>query len=214
MVDDPFASVWDETSLARQRDLLQRVTGIAEKLDIALYLDFGTLLGHVREGRILLWDDDVDLVIFDEVRRAELCAALHYHGLSTVNPQIFEDRMTKIYDPAYARTSAQPWTWPAVDVFLFLEKSGLLVGRLPRSALPRDIVLPGRVTLFEGARCWEPEQPLAVLDRRYPKWRSREVTSLWNHRDERANDQVYLRYIQTDAHGRKVRQVEPPTSEQ
>ena len=48
---DPFASVWDETSLARMRQLLQRVLGIAERLNVALYLDWGTLLGHVREGR-------------------------------------------------------------------------------------------------------------------------------------------------------------------
>jgi hypothetical protein len=43
-----------------------------------------------------------------------------------------------------------------------------------------------------------------VLDMLYPEWRTREETSTWNHRAERAVDPVFSRRIVTDGHGRKV----------
>ena len=183
---DPFASVWDETSLARMRQLLQRVLGIAERLNVALYLDWGTLLGHVREGRILPWDDDADFALLDAGRYWELVAAFNTDGLHTWNHWSEDKRFawTKVFDLAYPVTSHCQWTWPFVDIFIHAENSEIygdnsaIVDRsLPASSIPRDLVLPGRITMFQGARCWEPEQPLAVLDRLYPGWRSLEVST-------------------------------------
>lgn len=45
---------------------LSRVAGLLEKLDIKYFLEFGTLLGIVRENRLLPWDDDLDISITDE----------------------------------------------------------------------------------------------------------------------------------------------------
>ena len=49
--------------------MLHDVTTIFEKHGIRYWLDFGTLLGIVREGRILPWDDDMDISIFEEDRQ-------------------------------------------------------------------------------------------------------------------------------------------------
>ncbi len=49
--------------------MLHDVTTIFEKHNIRYWLDFGTLLGIVREGRILPWDDDMDISIFEEDRQ-------------------------------------------------------------------------------------------------------------------------------------------------
>ncbi len=49
--------------------MLKDVTEIFEKHNIRYWLDFGTLLGIVREGRILPWDDDMDISIFEEDRQ-------------------------------------------------------------------------------------------------------------------------------------------------
>jgi hypothetical protein len=207
MIDDPFASVWDETSLARQRQLMQRVLAIAERLDVALYLDWGTLLGHVREGRILPWDDDVDFALLDPGRYWELLAAFKSDGLHTWDHRSPATNLawTKVYDPAYPVTSDHHWTWPFVDIFIYSDNTEIADNSWPNLAFPRDLILPGRITVFEGTRCWEPEQPLAVLDLLYPRWRSIEATSKWNHRVERPNARIFLRPILTDIRGRKTR---------
>jgi len=43
--------------------MLIRVTGILGKAEIPYILEAGTLLGVVRENRLLPWDDDIDLTI-------------------------------------------------------------------------------------------------------------------------------------------------------
>lgn len=202
MSDDPFATVWDEISLARQRRLLQRVAATAEANNIPLYLDWGTLLGHVRERRILPWDDDVDLALRDPGTRrcAQLVAALKGQGLDGWLLRTRNHVWIKICDPSYRVMSDRKWTWPFVDIFIYSED-----GRTwPTSSIPRELVFPGRIAMFEGARCWEPEDPPAVLDMLYPGWRHREATSAWDHRAERENARIFARDILTDSRGRKI----------
>lgn len=43
--------------------MLHKVTNVMEKCDIPYVLEAGTLLGIVRENRLLPWDDDVDITI-------------------------------------------------------------------------------------------------------------------------------------------------------
>ncbi len=47
-------------------ELLHDVTTVMEKHGVRYWLDFGTLLGIVRENRILPWDDDMDISIFED----------------------------------------------------------------------------------------------------------------------------------------------------
>ena len=201
MALESFASVWDEASLARQRRLLHRVTEVAAAAGIALYLDSGTLLGHVRHGGILPWDDDLDLALFDGSRVLELGAAIAASGLQW--RFIGGEAFIKVYDPAYPHPQ-EDWTWPFIDIFVFHPQGDALVGSFPTLSLPRALVLPGRPTTFEGATCWEPEHPLGVLDAMYPGWRIQEVTSSIAHREARFSDGLALRRIRTDARGRKI----------
>src|SRR5579859_448285 len=201
MSDDPFASIWDEESLARQRRLLRRVTEIADSIGVALFLDSGTLLCHVRQGGILPWDDDLDLSLPDGARKLELGAAIAAAGLQW--RFIGGETFMQVYDPTHTQRDAGG-TWPFVDIFIFHPEGDALVGSFPTLSLPRDIVLPGRRTTFEGAACWEPERPLAVLDTMYPGWRRQEVTALINHREGVNYAGLALRRIRTDATGRKI----------
>lgn len=54
--------------------MLDQVTRILEKNDVKYSLDCGTLLGIVREGRLLPWDNDVDLCVpASEVDKLKKC---------------------------------------------------------------------------------------------------------------------------------------------
>ena len=202
MAVDPFGSVWDEASLALQRRLLQRVTEVAASMGLALHLDSGTLLGHVRQGGILPWDDDLDLALHDPSRVAELGARLAGVGLQWRH--LGSETFMKVCDPSYPNPSNQPWTWPFIDIFVFHQEGDTLTGSWPTLSLPRAFVLPGRLTRFEGSTCWEPEQPLAVLDTMYPGWRICEASTTLNHREGRFAEGVTSRRIRTDASGRKI----------
>jgi len=49
-----------------QLDLLKKFIAMCEKHDIPYYVSGGTLLGAVRNGHFIPWDDDMDVVIFRE----------------------------------------------------------------------------------------------------------------------------------------------------
>jgi len=42
-------------------DVLQQIKGVLDRHRIEYWLDSGTLLGAVREGKFLPWDHDIDL---------------------------------------------------------------------------------------------------------------------------------------------------------
>jgi phosphorylcholine metabolism protein LicD len=46
--------------------MLNRVTGILERNEIVYWLESGTLLGIIRDNRLLPWDSDLDLAIKEE----------------------------------------------------------------------------------------------------------------------------------------------------
>lgn len=48
------------------KKMLKDVTQVLEDNDISYILDYGTLLGIVREDRLLPWDSDMDISITDE----------------------------------------------------------------------------------------------------------------------------------------------------
>ena len=52
--------------------LLNEITDILDEHHVKYWLDFGTLLGVVREKRILPWDDDIDISIFEEDEKVML----------------------------------------------------------------------------------------------------------------------------------------------
>lgn len=45
---------------------LNDITDILDKFNIKYWLDYGTLIGIMREERLLPWDDDIDISIFEE----------------------------------------------------------------------------------------------------------------------------------------------------
>ena len=201
--EDPFASALDAVTLERTRDLLRRIAAVGEAEGVRLYLFWGTLLGHVREGGMLPWDDDADLALFGAERAAPLQAALEAAGLKVVAFRKPKELILKVFDPASLPIADAGWGFPFVDIFVYQPGA---TGEMAWQAPPfeTDLLLPGRRVSFEGGKLWEPEQPLALLDRHYPGWRVREKSSGWNHREERGMRIIAVRNIRTDETGRKV----------
>jgi hypothetical protein len=200
---DPFRSVWNNVTRRRLREILRRVSDAAALGGFRLYLFYGTLLGHIREGGILPWDDDVDLVFFDADRENELRHVLESAGLCIHPANAAGLEFIKVYDPGYEHKRSDAYTYPFIDVFIF-SAADASSGKRPKPPVAEELILPGRETDFEGSRFWQPENPLAILDREYPNWRIREQTHYWDHARERYFDAQASRPVVTDARGRKV----------
>jgi hypothetical protein len=191
---DKFATLWDERSIARRRSLLARTSSAADAVGVRPQLYAGTLLGYTREGRILDWDDDIDLAYFEAERLEPLLVALHANGLKTfdhgADGKVDGKGNIKIYDEAYDPIPGSVWgpyTWPFIDLFVFETAGDNFVSecRWNRATITRDRVLPPRRSgPFETTRFWLPCDRDFMLDLWYTDWREYEVSPFWCHRLE------------------------------
>jgi phosphorylcholine metabolism protein LicD len=89
----------DDKYLEKSLRLLERATTLLEKYNIPYWLEGGTLLGIIRENRLLPWDNDLDISIrsedFDRLRR--ILPKFFYRGM------IAKVREYKIDDPPFQK---------------------------------------------------------------------------------------------------------------
>jgi len=54
-------NVWSKNDKVRARNLIKSAFEIASRARCDIFLSDGTLLGHIRHGQIMHWDDDIDV---------------------------------------------------------------------------------------------------------------------------------------------------------
>jgi len=134
--------------LKKARKLLRRTTRILEKNGIPYWLESGTLLGIIRENRLLPWDNDLDISIRNEnlERLLKILPKFFWHGLivriryhKRDDPPFKkgEVRLVKIYASKYIFQKS-----PVVlDIFIQKEWGNLLyyvigISRHTKKAMP------------------------------------------------------------------------------
>ena len=65
-----------EENVVKSIEVLKSVIEVLNRLNIDYYLDFGTLLGAVRDGKLIPWDDDIDISILNQSDCKKLPEAL------------------------------------------------------------------------------------------------------------------------------------------
>ena len=114
-------------------DILREVTKVCDRHNIPYWLDSGTLLGAVRHGGFIPWDDDIDICIpvEDLPRLVEACRELPEH-LSLQCPAT-EPEMRM---PVYKVRDNNSLIVEAGDDFALSYEKGLFVDIFPMTAWP------------------------------------------------------------------------------
>lgn len=87
-------------------DIFQEFHRVCEKAEIEYYLAFGSLLGFVRDGDMIPWDSDIDVLLpFDQLDNLiknlkSLLGSDYYYVTSSENPQ-YPNYMTRICRKGY-----------------------------------------------------------------------------------------------------------------
>lgn len=185
--------------------LLTHLSHIAAIANVTLVLSEGSLLGHVRHGGIMPWDDDIDLAL-NEAQYGQLEAALSqqtdlafgicYWGRAKIP-------YCKVWLPEGSEIPGYEHKFPFVDIWFYEETVEEIIFR-HGVVYPRNIYMPFREIIFEGAGFMEPADSLSTLDITYPNWRNKIEVYSWSHRVENSCFFPIKAGILTDAFGRFV----------
>ena len=155
----------------------------SEKQRLTYLIDGGTLLGAVRNDSIIEWDDDVDLIVFEEDEEKLLnvltkldCAWCSFKS----GYKLFFTDGTKIKNYL--------WKYPFLDILIvnLIDKKTRYRSGLWRSCyhLEKDI-FPLKKYKFNDLLLYGPDCPLPYLDRAYPSWDKIAYTHTYDHSKEK-----------------------------
>lgn len=179
-------------------ELLRYVIGICEKYEINYFLSYGTLLGQVRHGGFIPWDDDIDLAVDGD----RFLALLDQGKLSNATYQVVSilHKNFGVYYKFIYRDHPKiikherklRWSWPFVDIFIYQERDGNIYN-LPihtlkhtETVLEKSLIFPLQTALFEGLQVKIPNRSHKLLDKFYGKdWAHLCKSGDYSHKLER-----------------------------
>jgi GR25 family glycosyltransferase involved in LPS biosynthesis len=176
---------WTSKTLIKVRVLLLQISSIAKRAGIDLILSDGSLLGQVRHGGIMPWDDDIDLAMNEDE-----CANLISHlgdsmdlSFSMLYWEGPETKYYKIWMNTGEDIEGHSHKFPFVDIWLYKELDERVEFNHGVS-YPLEIYKPFKMVLFEGTNFMLPSDPQSCLGVIYPNWKSEIQVFPWCHRLE------------------------------
>lgn len=154
--------------------LLSQVITFLNTYDIPYWANGGTLLGAVRHGGIIAWDDDVDLAIPLDKKEffLESCKKLGWYKMKLKKPS---NKYYKIVHEQYNDV------W--VDICL-IDKDGLdLRGHKSKRQIEPAWIYPLKRIPFSTYDIQIPNQAEEYLDKIFPNWRTTIIK--YNHIDKK-----------------------------
>jgi len=197
--------VWGENDKSRARNLIKTTFELASHAGCEFFLSDGTLLGHIRHGQIMQWDDDIDISLnienlnvflkaIEVERSLEICK--RYWGVNRI-------LYFKIWDASGTEIPNKKYKFPFMDVWLYkIDGETLLYNYGAR--YPISIIFPLQSVSFEQSSAFVPVEPLSYLDIKYRSWRDTIQVFPLSHRTETRKFIPLKAEIETDSFGRIV----------
>ncbi len=198
------SSVWSEKGRQEIIRLLKIFQEICHTMNISVCLGYGTLLGYVRHGSIMTWDDDIDLVI-NETHFNNLIDRLKES--TRINFDVFfygQTKYIKIWGENGDVINGFDHKFPFIDVWLYSAEGHLLSLENGKFVINTFDYYPLKIVSFEGVEFGIPHNYLAVLDILYSDWRNYINVYMWSHRLERPEFTPIKYKISVDSNGKII----------
>jgi GR25 family glycosyltransferase involved in LPS biosynthesis len=180
-------NAWTPKEKEAIQNMLGELATICRALKIEIALDSGTLLGHIRHGGIIPWDDDIDLAIHEDeifklIEVIESSGTFRYSkfkwsGNGCSYYKFWMDNGNEI--------NGHEYKFPFLDLWLFSSKDKKVVFH-HGVVFEEAEFYPLQKVLFENQELWIPFNPLACLDKIYPTWKTMIHVYPWSHRREKS----------------------------
>jgi len=161
--------------------MLHDITDILDKYNINYWLDFGTLLGVIRENRILPWDDDIDISIFEADKEIMINKVLP--AIQKAKYRAYTKRLEEDAEP-FKKGNVRAFKirnnrlfffrgYVTLDIFIMYNyEESIYWYELGRPhILPRKLVAEFEMIEFNGKKYRVPKEYDAYLTYHYGDWR-------------------------------------------
>lgn len=173
---DPFARILTDEERTILYDLLRRTDAALARRSVRYSLCWGAMLGLVRFGELMPWDDDIDLLAEGPLPVEALRKELPDLVLDDSGPYL------KIHRPGkrFPFLEINPGV---VDGDVIRTKSAF---NLPDDQFPLGLVFPAQRTTFGGVECSIPADPIGLAKFKYgSQCLTHAKPPFWDHRRER-----------------------------
>lgn len=195
---------WKDREIVQIRKILSVLSTSAEMAKVDLVLTDGSLLGYVRHGTIMKWDDDVDLGISEDELPEFLKSIATDTDLLFDKYTFGQEQITyyKFWKNDGKRIAGNQHTFPFVDIWPFTKQTGSTISYSENQKFPYRDYYPLTDVIFEGSKFKTPSNPMACLDNSYPGWRSKIEVYGWSHKHEKWGLRPITLEINVDSNGR------------
>jgi phosphorylcholine metabolism protein LicD len=173
-------------------NLLQNIICILNVSKVDYIIIGGTLLGSIRHGGLIPWDDDADLAILDKSPK-EIFDILQ--PLSKYNVYIYESKMGNLVKVKMPNSNI------VIDIFpMEKNNNNIYKFKLPYDIIykneyfPEEEIYPIKKYKFGPLLLRGPNNAINYLNRTYPNWKT--IAKKWNSKTNifYKNEEVILDY--------------------
>ncbi|WP_367209630.1 LicD family protein [Sphingobacterium sp. R2] len=197
-------SAWEKDEINEVREILCYLSETAASLDVKIFLHAGTLLGSIRHsGKIMPWDDDIDLMVRNEDLTI-LIPAIRKDNIYNVTEWTWSKTgktYYKIWKEGGYKTEGYEYTFPFVDIW-WTEEIGNKIHTNDGYVFEKKSYFPLQPIEFENAKFYHPAVATDILDTMYKGWRNEIKIFSWSHRFKKHNVKQISVPITTDKKGR------------